>query len=61
VGFGSLGRVASRFGKLAPGGLHGAGGAGLRFAVRPENRANFRLDLAYGDEFNVYFQFREAF
>jgi hypothetical protein len=61
VGFGSLGRVAPRVGELSLRGLHGAGGAGVRFAVRPESRANFRLDAAYGDEFYVYFQFREAF
>jgi hypothetical protein len=61
VAFGSLGRVASGFDDLHPRGLHGAGGAGIRFAVRPESRANFRFDLAYGDELYPYFQFREAF
>jgi hypothetical protein len=61
VAFGSLGRVAESIGELSPRGLHAAGGAGVRVAVRPESRANFRLDAAYGDEFYVYFQFREAF
>jgi hypothetical protein len=61
VGFGSVGRVAERVSALSPLGLKLAGGAGVRFAVRPESRANFRLDLAYGDELYVYFQFREAF
>lgn len=61
VAFGSVGRVAPRVGELSFGGLRGAGGAGVRFAVRKESRANFRLDLAYGDEFSVYFQFREAY
>ncbi len=61
VGFGSIGRVASKLSELDPRGLHGSGGAGLRFAVRPESRANFRFDLAYGDELYPYFQFREAF
>jgi hypothetical protein len=61
VAFGSVGRVASRVDKLSFRGLHGAGGAGLRLAVRKESRANVRLDLAYGDDFSVYFQFREAF
>lgn len=61
VGFGSLGRVAARVSELSPKGLRGTGGIGGRFAVRKESRANFRLDLAYGDEFSVYFQFREAF
>jgi hypothetical protein len=61
VGFGSIGRVASSFSGLDPRDLHAAGGGGLRFAVRPESRANFRFDLAYGDELYPYFQFREAF
>ncbi len=61
VGFGSVGRVASRLSGLALGGMRATGGAGVRFAVRPESRANFRLDMAYGDQFYVYFQFREAF
>ncbi len=61
VGFGSVGRVAPRVSELAPSGLKVTGGAGARFAVRPENRANFRLDVAYGDELYFYFQFREAF
>jgi hypothetical protein len=61
VAFGSVGRVAPRVSALFSSGVHGAGGAGVRFAVRPAGRANFRVDVAYGDAFNVYFQFREAF
>ncbi len=61
VGFGSLGRVASRVAEFTPRGIHLAGGAGARFAVEPKGRANVRLDLAYGDTFYVYLQFREAF
>lgn len=61
VGFGSLGRVAPRFAALDPRSLRAAGGVGVRFALRPETRANFRLDVAYGDELYVYFQFREAY
>lgn len=61
VGFGSVGRVAPSVTDLGLGGIRATGGAGVRFAVRPESRANFRLDLAYGDELYVYFQFREAF
>lgn len=61
VGFGSVGRVAPRVSDLTFDGLRATGGAGVRFAVRPESRANFRLDVAYGDELYVYFQFREAF
>lgn len=59
--FGSVGRVASSVSKLSFRDLHGAGGAGVRFALRKETRANIRLDLAYGDSFYVYFQFKEAF
>lgn len=61
VAFGSVGRVAASFDELAPKGFRVAGGAGVRVAVRTESRANFRLDVAYGDELYVYFQFREAF
>jgi hypothetical protein len=61
VGFGSIGRVASKLADFTPRELHFAGGAGARFAVEPQGRANIRLDLAYGDTFYVYFQFREAF
>jgi hypothetical protein len=61
VGFGSVGRVASRVSEMTPRGLHVAGGAGARFAVEPTGRANVRLDLSYGDSFYVYLQFREAF
>jgi outer membrane translocation and assembly module TamA len=61
VAFGSVGRVAPSVGQLSFASLRGAGGAGVRFAVRKESRANFRLDLAYGEEFSVYFQFREAY
>ena len=61
VAFGSVGRVAPRFDELTPAGFRVAGGAGVRVAVRTESRANFRLDVAYGDELYVYFQFKEAF
>lgn len=61
VGFGSVGRVAGRVSELTPQGLHFAGGAGARFAVESEGRANVRLDVAYGDTVYVYVQFREAF
>jgi hypothetical protein len=53
--------VAPSFGALSMRELRGAAGLGVRLAVRPESRANFSLDAAYGDELYVYFQFREAF
>jgi hypothetical protein len=61
VAFGSAGRVADKLGSLAPRGLHVAGGGGLRFSVDRRDRVNIRLDLAYGDAFYQYLQFREAF
>ncbi len=61
VGFGSVGRVAQSVSAFKLQGLRAAGGGGVRFAVRKDGRANFRLDVAYGDDMNVYFQFREAF
>jgi hypothetical protein len=41
--------------------IKAAGGAGLRFSVDKRDRTNIRLDLAYGDSFYPYVQFREAF
>jgi hypothetical protein len=61
VAFASVGRVAPRLGAMNPENLRGAGGGGIRFAVRPENRANLRLDVAYGSDLYIYFDFKEAF
>ena len=61
VGFGALARVAPTLGDLSPDGYHAAVGAGFRYALNKEQRANLRLDLAYGASFEFYFQFKEAF
>lgn len=61
VGFGAVGRVASRPSNLTADGYRVAGGAGFRYALNEEQRAHLRLDVAYGASLEVYFQFREAF
>lgn len=61
VAFGSVGRVANSVKHFDVRELRGAGGGGLRFSVDKRDRVNVRLDLAYGDSFSPYIQFREAF
>jgi hypothetical protein len=61
VAFGSVGRVAKSVQHFDPHELRGAGGGGLRMSVDKRDRVNVRLDLAYGDSFYPYLQFREAF
>jgi hypothetical protein len=61
VAFGSVGRVAEDRRSLSFDALHAAGGGGIRFSVDKHDRVNIRLDLAYGDSFYQYLQFREAF
>lgn len=61
VGFGSAGQVASHPGKYALKRFRYAGGGGLRFALDKNDRTNVRLDFAYGDRFQFYVHFREAF
>ncbi len=61
VAFGSIGRVANGIEHFDVRELRGAGGGGVRFSVDKRDRVNVRLDLAYGDSFFPYLQFREAF
>jgi hypothetical protein len=61
VVFGSVGRVGEHVRALDLKGLHLAGGGGLRFSVDKYDRVNIRFDVAYGDSFRPYLQFREAF
>jgi hypothetical protein len=61
VAFGSVGRVASSVRAFDFRDLRGAVGGGLRLSVDKRDRVNIRLDLAYGDRFYPYLQFREAF
>ncbi|HEY6881815.1 MAG TPA: BamA/TamA family outer membrane protein, partial [Polyangiales bacterium] len=59
--FGSAGRVAEERRSMSLKDLRVAGGGGLRVSVDRRDRVNIRLDLAYGDSFYPYLQFREAF
>ena len=59
--FGAAGRVAPDLSALKIDGIRFAGGAGFRYALDAEQRANLRLDVAYGENVEFYFQFREAF
>ena len=61
VGFLELGRVAPSVSALKLSGYRVAGGAGFRYALDQEQRANLRLDVAYGAQLEFYFQFKEAF
>lgn len=61
VAFGSVGRVAAGVKHFDVRDLRAAGGGGVRFSVDKRDRVNIRLDLAYGDKFSPYLQFREAF
>lgn len=61
VAFGSAGRVSEDLRSFSFKELRVSGGAGLRFSVDRRERVNIRLDLAYGDSFYPYLQFREAF
>jgi hypothetical protein len=61
VAFGSAGRVGEQLRSFSLKGFHVAGGGGLRVSVDRRDRVNIRLDLAYGDAFYPYLQFREAF
>ncbi len=61
VAFGSVGRVSEDRRSMSLKDLHVAGGGGLRVSVDRRDRVNIRVDLAYGDSFYPYLQFREAF
>jgi outer membrane protein assembly factor BamA len=62
VTFAGLGRVAGAFEELDLTGLKHSVGAGLRFAVKPDERINLRFDAATADgAFNLYFGIGEAF
>jgi hypothetical protein len=61
VAFGSVGRVSDERRSMSLKDLRVAGGGGLRVSVDRRDRVNIRLDLAYGDSFYPYLQFREAF
>jgi len=62
VAFGSLGAVENEFLMNAVKDLKWAGGAGLRFKMSKNDRANVRLDFSFTpDSKGIYIFFAEAF
>ena len=60
--FVGAGRVARTVSGLTPGGLHYAGGAGLRFAIQKDERITVRLDYGRSrDDSGFYLAMLEAF
>lgn len=60
VAFASLGQAMSRLGDISLSKAKGAVGTGVRFRLNDEG-VNIRLDFAWGENFNFYFQVGEAF
>jgi len=54
------GQVAETLDEFALGRTRLGGGAGLRVSLRPDQRINIRLDVAYGDKLQFYLQVLEA-
>jgi outer membrane protein assembly factor BamA len=61
VAFAATGAVAPKYGQLSLNYLRYTYGAGLRFAIDPEDRINIRLDMGVGEEPNFYLTIGEAF
>lgn len=61
VAFGAIGAVAPKYGQLSLGNLRHTYGAGIRFAIDPEDRINIRLDMGVGEEPNFYLTIGETF
>ena len=61
TGFAAVGKVGDCVPAVVQNFPRAAIGAGIRFAIKPEDRAHVRLDISYGDATNLYLQFREAF
>ena len=62
VGFAGLGRVASELDQFDLSGWKYSVGAGLRFAVKPKDNVNVRMDIGAADgEMNVYLDILESF
>ncbi len=53
--FGGAGEVMHSVLDFKPGGLHPAGGVGLRFAIVPSERLRIRLDFAYAEAGLAYY------
>lgn len=62
VVFGAMASLASRFRDLSWDNLKYAGGFGLRFKIIPKEKANLRVDFAFGPgTYGIYFKAGEAF
>jgi len=62
VGFTSVGDVLDKIKQFSLGKVKATFGAGLRFAIKPEEKLNFRFDLGFSkDSVGVYFTLTEAF
>jgi outer membrane protein assembly factor BamA len=60
--FGGAGDVSAGLAQFRAADLKYAGGAGLRFALNPDEGINLRVDVGFGDEeTQIYFQLLEAF
>jgi hypothetical protein len=62
VVFGGMGEVSDKLGSLSFRELKYSAGTGVRFALKPKERLNLRLDLAVGQKSSgLYFYVSEAF
>jgi len=62
VVFGAMGSLASRFRDISWDNLKYSGGFGLRFKIIPKEKANLRVDFAFGPgTYGIYFKAGEAF
>jgi hypothetical protein len=62
VVFSGIGEVAAKVGDFSFSGIKPSGGAGIRFALKPKERLNVRLDYAIGkNSSGLYFYVTEAF
>jgi hypothetical protein len=62
VVFGGLGEVIDKLGNLSISGLKYSTGGGIRFALKPKEKLNLRLDYAIGQKSSgLYFYVSEAF
>jgi len=60
VGFLAAGQVAPTLDAFALRQTRLGGGGGIRVSLRPDQRINIRLDVAYGDNLQFYLQILEA-
>ena len=62
VVFGAMGSLADRFRDISWDNLKYSGGFGLRFKIIPKEKANLRVDFAFGPHtYGIYFKAGEAF